>query len=434
MAMAAAVVALLCAGVSESALCNISIGADRPTLLAEGSPTSSPRLSSEHRVDDDHHAPCEFLTVAGGEREWWAVVEWHSERMRTYNTSYLYVGSAAAPQTSWRGHYHWQWTCMIIVGVPAANAESRFGAMESDHDCFGGIGDDQFVCASLQDAQGLCAVSAGCVGVKGPYFHPAARSPAGLFLVPPAYWLCYSFYPTNSAAGDLPPFAPAIYAPESIYRHGPAPRITVLLDPPAKTSSAYEYSHRYASTWQWLMRDYFQFSASALVKILFELILSIVVRGVVERIIHGIWIFQVRIFNVTNEHYHATVMPMVLMTAPYRLTVLVWGYVAWYIALAGVLTVPIWTVVAIKLAHRFFAYPSWTFYIRFASILVTYGSTWSRVLQCLLAWHRHQSVVIAAMAAHAASALVIAAHTQPPPRRRLRRADLAEMPRRVLFA
>ena len=102
-------------------------------------------------------------------------------------------------------------------------------------------------------------------------------------------------------------------------------------------------------------------------------------------------------------------------------------------------------MVAIKLVQRLFAYPSWLYYVHTAALLVTYGSTWSGALQWLLACHRHQSVQIATINAtiaehNAVQALiaialaVVEANTQPPPRRRLRRADLAEMPRRVLFA
>ena len=241
--MAAAVAALFCAGERDSALGHIGIGVDKPSLLVEGPPPASPRLSSGYCVDDDSHAPCEFLTLDSGDRDW------------------------------------------------------------------------------------LVQVLAGILII------------AALFVE----------------------------------------KITLLIG---------------------------------------------------DLFICG--------FLITNRYYDDTVLPMVLMRAPYRFTVVVFGYITWYIAFAGALTVPFWPLVTMKLVHQLLALPSWIGYVR----AVWYLSTCGRILlpallQVLLLCHRHQSMMMAIASPFAVledSAAAITAHAQPPPRRRLRRADLAKMPRRVLFA
>jgi len=243
MAMAAAVAALFCAGERESALGHIGIGVDKPSLLVEGPPPASPRLSSGYCVDDDRHAPCEFLTLDSGD-----------------------LG----------------WLVQVLLGIIAALFVEKITILVGD------------------------------------------------------FWICGFFF--------------------------------------------------------------------------------------------------------TNNYYIDTVLPMVLMRAPYRFTVVVFGYITWYIAFAGALTVPFWPLVTMKLVHQLLALPSWIGYVR----AVWYLSICGRILlpallKVLLLCHRHQSMMKVIMASSfdflgEDSAAAIAAHAQPPPRRRLRRADLAKMPRRVLFA
>ena len=303
--MATAIVVLLCAGAHELAVHDVTI-LHESGVCAHLPPVPPPACLAEASLTVCRRVPCELRTVLDDPEcslldsiATQAICEEGGFTTEPLNT----------PARSDKRAFHWRWSCTVRARAPTEDNSSSFGALVSHHDCVGDEKSAQMYMLSLHDAQGLCAATAGCVGIKGPYYPPAANSRFGRLLVPPTYSLCYSFYP------KLPEFLPPTctdtqrlndtltsgtipWMLDWVRGDGTKPRVMLLLDAPANTTANQTYGYvlwrirrtlerLYALPWQHLPSD--SWHTEMAVTIFIDLVLIIPFHIVARYVERALW-------------------------------------------------------------------------------------------------------------------------------------------------